>query len=286
MSRVPSFARAAGALLLVASLPSPATAAESYDGCSGYVDALPAVVSSAGTWCLRKDLGTAIRSGTALSITANNVTLDCNGFKVGGLAGGSTSTATGISSSASATTIRGCSVRGFATGIHASGFGAMIDGNRIEGALALGILMAGDGAVARRNRLLDIGGLAGAATAIGSSGADRVEIADNRVDGLSSLDDGVWGIAVSDGTGHVINDNTVRGLVAGASASAVGVSLAGADAIVADNQLESPVAAGTAFECADSYHLIRDNSVLGFATQFGGECVDHGGNVHRLLVWE
>src|SRR4029078_12340445 len=73
---------------LAASAPRSAHAAESYDNCSGFITSLPAVISTQGTWCFKQDLATAITSGNAISINTNNVTLDCNDFKLGGLAAG------------------------------------------------------------------------------------------------------------------------------------------------------------------------------------------------------
>ena len=68
--------------------PASALAAESYDNCTGFIDSLPATVSTQGTWCLRANLSTAMASGDAIAVAANNVTLDCNDFKIGGLAAG------------------------------------------------------------------------------------------------------------------------------------------------------------------------------------------------------
>src|SRR5687768_7170485 len=88
-------------LLLLSAAVSPPTAraAASYDNCTGFVTTLPATIATQGVWCLKQDLSTAITSGNAIAITANNVTLDCNGFKLGGLSAGPASTATGIGSS-------------------------------------------------------------------------------------------------------------------------------------------------------------------------------------------
>jgi hypothetical protein len=62
------------ALVLLAAAASPALAAESYDNCTGFIDPLPAVITTQGTWCLRKDLRTAVASGHAITIATNNVT--------------------------------------------------------------------------------------------------------------------------------------------------------------------------------------------------------------------
>jgi hypothetical protein len=52
------------------------------------ITTLPATISSAGVYCLKQDLATSIESGAALNIASNNVILDCNGYRLGGLAAG------------------------------------------------------------------------------------------------------------------------------------------------------------------------------------------------------
>ena len=87
------------AVALAASWPATdAVAAPSYDGCAGTIASLPAVITTQGTWCLDADLATGMASGIAIEIRANNVTLDCNGFKVGGLAAGVSTQTYGVSS--------------------------------------------------------------------------------------------------------------------------------------------------------------------------------------------
>jgi len=53
---------------------SPAAAAESYDACVGFIDSVPAVITTQGIWCLRQDLDTSASSGHMIDIQANNVT--------------------------------------------------------------------------------------------------------------------------------------------------------------------------------------------------------------------
>ena len=116
------------ALLLVLAAPSPASAGESYDNCSGFIDSIPATITTQGVWCLRGDLSTAVGSGNAISVATNNVTIDCNQFKLGGLAAGPTSQAYGIFSERANTTVRNCNVRGFYAGIYVGSSG----GNLLE----------------------------------------------------------------------------------------------------------------------------------------------------------
>src|SRR5690242_4309124 len=97
----------AGALLV----PAAAAAAESYDNCSNTISSLPAVIATQGTWCLKGDLSTAITSGTAITINTNNVTIDCNNFKLGGLAAGAGTSTYGIfASNRLNATVRHCNV--------------------------------------------------------------------------------------------------------------------------------------------------------------------------------
>ena len=46
----------------------PAAAAESYDSCLGFIDALPATITTQGTWCLRQNLDTSATSGNVIEI--------------------------------------------------------------------------------------------------------------------------------------------------------------------------------------------------------------------------
>src|SRR5437016_13634011 len=74
----------------------PTAAAESYDSCFGFIDALPATITTQGTWCLRQNLDTSATSGNMLEIQTNNVTIDCNGFRLRGSGGGASTTTVAI----------------------------------------------------------------------------------------------------------------------------------------------------------------------------------------------
>jgi hypothetical protein len=83
-------------LAAVGGASSPATAAESYDGCVGFIDVVPATIAAQGIWCLRQDLDSSASSGHMIEIQTNNVTIDCNGFRIRGSGGGVSTTAVGI----------------------------------------------------------------------------------------------------------------------------------------------------------------------------------------------
>lgn len=189
----------------------PVTAAESYDNCTGFVDSLPATITKQGTWCLRKDLATSINSGSAITIAAHNVTLNCNDFKVGGLGAGDNSNAIGIFADDRVNaTVRQCNIRGFRYGTSMSGGGHIIEDNRFEQNLNVGIYLMGDNNIVRRNSVLDTGSPTGSEVHGIQASAD---IVDNTISGFIA-DPGyafVRGVTAY-GVGSQIKDNRIRGL--------------------------------------------------------------------------
>lgn len=145
--------------IALAALPAtPVPAAESYDNCTGFIDSLPATITTQGVWCLRGDLSTAMASGNAIQIQNNNVTIDCNRFKIGGLAGGEGSATVGIHGSGRHNaSVRHCNLRGFYIGIHLDGSGHVVDSNQVSDSLHIGIRVGGSGSVVSNNRVLGTG---------------------------------------------------------------------------------------------------------------------------------
>lgn len=220
----------------------PANAAESYHTCTGFIDSVPTTISTQGVWCLDKNLGTSITNGNAIRINTNNVTIDCNGFKLGGLGAGNGSKAVGISASSRQNiTVRHCNVRGFYYGISiAGGAGHLIEDNRLDNNLYIGIRAYGDNIVVQRNRIYDTGGAdIGWARGIDVDG----EIIDNIVAGLFAYQPGgtLVGIQAGEDGSRVIG-NTISGfdmtaVQGGAVSSARGLFTAGHHVRIADNQI-------------------------------------------------
>src|SRR5690606_14654473 len=148
-------------LLVLAGFPREAPA-ETHDTCAGFIDSVPAVISTQGVWCLRGDVSTAQTSGSAIEIAANNVTIDCNGYKIGGLAAGSSSAANGIYAYGRMNiTVRNCNIRGFLHGISLFGSNAgghLVEDNRLDGNLYVGMDIYGDNNTVQRNQVYDTGG--------------------------------------------------------------------------------------------------------------------------------
>jgi len=269
-----------------------ARAAESYDGCAGFIDALPATIGEQGVWCLRKDVSTAMSSGAAITVATNNVTIDCNHFKIGGLAAGDGSLTRGIRSQYRQNlTVRNCAIRGFNTGIDLSGGGGhVVEDNRVDDSLVTGIRVdATEGALVRRNRVLDTGGFPdnGERHAIYcyAMAGRACDLRDNLVAGVAGTTghyNTVTGLRVYGGTGGRVAGNDVAGLAPTGGNSARGIYASNhGPMFLRDNkvQLSADVADSVGIRCAAGAGAIRGNTAWGFATAYAGGCLGDGGNV-------
>ena len=275
-------ALAALALLAAITIAPGNVRAENYHSCVGFIDSVPATISTQGVWCLRKDLSTGITSGNAITIAANNVTIDCNGFKLGGLAAGDESTANGIYTHARQNaTVRHCNVRGFYHGIYLlSGAGHLVEDNRLDNSLYAGIRVGGDNNLVQRNRVYKTGGAPGVSGAVGIFAS--ADVIDNSV--VQMFADGptpdLFGILAS--RGSLVRNNRVRALQPSNGGAAYGIWANGFGATVTDNQLSvsdhtggSGISAGGITEAVCSRNII-----LGFDNPIT-DCRDGGGNTSR-----
>jgi parallel beta-helix repeat protein len=273
-------------VLCVAALAWPgssARAAKGYDNCSGFIDALPATINTQGVWCLRKNLSTSITSGHAINILANNVTIDCNNFKVGGLAGGPGTVASGIHAEGRHNiTIRHCNIRGFGSGIVlAGGGGHFVENNTVDNSTLAGISVAGEGTMVRRNQVRDIGGaVTPAGAVVGISVGDDVDVIDNAVSGVAAnpaaVNANAYGIQVVGVGDGSINDNRVRGLAPVGEGFAVGILVEGnGRTTIRDNHLMGTADPGSvAVLCGGTRNTARDNIMGGFLTGVSGCLAD------------
>lgn len=272
-------------LCLPLAMTAPARAAEGFDGCDGhYIDTLPATITTQGTWCLRHDLNTAIVSGPAIDIQTNNVTLDCNDFKLGGLAAGDGSVATGIyAADRQNIRVTHCNVRGFYRGIWLRGEtrGHQIDGNRLEANLYGGIIVTGYDNTVVGNAVFDTGGStkSNAPIAIDAGG----DVIDNTIAGVwvnaSYAVGNVIGIRIF-ATGTLARGNRITGLVRNGTGYAQGINAIGSNNSVRDNVIGAPLAATNGAGIGgngSSSTFCGGNTITNFAVAVGG-CQDTGGN--------
>ena len=297
------------ALLAASGVPGPARAAGSVDSCTGFISSVPTTLSSQGTWCLTKDLSASITNGAAITIGANNVTVDCGGYKIGGLSAGPGTATIGIRAvGRQNAAVRDCAVRGFQRGISLEGGGHVVEGNRLDGNTYLGIFVSGDGGYVRDNRVYDTGG----STVPMSSGIPfaaiqvegAVDVLDNVVSGVLATAGSTRpaaGVIATDAPttsrgGATIAGNRIRDVVSDGSI-AIGIgALSGAHQPASDFAYEAEAVTWPAAEAAcqaSGGHLASIGSALDNFTVQGlvigsGSPAWTGGNdvaVEGVFAW-
>jgi hypothetical protein len=278
-------------LLLMLAWAKPAHAARSYDNCTGFITSVPAVISTPGTWCLKQDVTTAITSGHAISVASDNVTIDCNDFRLDGLAGGLATTALGIHSlNESNVRVRHCNIRGFYRGVFFEGTGGrhVVEDNHFDQNPFEGMRVNGDGSVVRHNLITDTGGgPTGFGYGIAETGT--VDVIDNTIVGVvaaTGTNSPVYGIRLDLNVGGSIVGNRVEGLVSdGTGATPHGIVVDDADTARLDvrrNLIIGSLASGTGVACnttsGEALRVrVRDNVINGFLTA-NSNCADAGEN--------
>lgn len=241
------------------------------------ITTLPTTLTNQGVYCLKKDLVTSIASGIAITVAANNITIDCNGFKIGGLAAGPATLATGVGTNAKRVNavLRGCSIRGFRVGVNLQGDGHLVEDNRLDGNTSIGMLVWGDASTIRHNRIYATGGGNAPWPTIGLYGNGSVDIAGNTVAGVATaagLDEAAYGIFTYGNVEGAVAFNEVRGVVGGLDGSwAIRNDLSGSVSVRGNVvAAESSGYSGTGISCSTASGAATDNQILGFIVHVAG----------------
>ena len=271
---------------------APAKAGMSYDNCTNFVASLPATINTQGTWCLNKDLATGITSGAAITIATNNVTLDCNDFKLGGLAAGMATRTVGVmSSSRTNITVRNCAIRGFYKGIQlndGSSAAHLVENNRLDGNTWIGIDLGGEGSVIRGNRITSTGGGTGIVNAIKALGIytyGDVEILGNLISGVvPALGSNGQAVGINPGFNNVgsVIDNNIKNVIADGSAYSYGILLHGTTgrvSIDSNNIIGPSNATSVGVYCPAGNKVVLAGNVASGWNEAQVACFADGGNV-------
>lgn len=269
------------ALLLGATAFAPARA--EVNECTN-ITTLPAVITTQGVYCLKQNLETNISSGAAISINTNNVTIDCNDWKIGGLQAGANTNAIGILAIGRLnTTIRNCGVRGFLIGIQyqigAGSAGHLIEDNRVDLNTGTGIQARGDGLIVRRNRIVDTGGRPASAFSSGLLvNGQGALVADNSIIGITAtaVDSSVVGIDIFGGSHEFARNMIINALPTGTGTS-IALFGDGASAYRANTVINPIVTAGTGLTGGSASSFCKDNLIRNYAVAISA-CTDAGGN--------
>jgi hypothetical protein len=252
--------------------PTPVHAAQSYDNCTGFITSLPATITTQGTWCLNADLTTAITSGNAITVAANNVTIDCNDFKLGGLAAGAGTQTFGIyANTRDNLTIRRCNIRGFYSGTDLfSGSGHLVEDNRFDSNTFVGVYVASDRSIIRRNLVIATGGNSLFYSPGGIYSIGSVDVLDNTVNGVTANGTNVdaYGIFTGSNPDGSISGNRVRGVVKAGTGVVYGISSSSSGRItMRNNDVAGDGSTGSiGLYCATAQGWATEDVVGGFVT--------------------
>ena len=130
------------------------------------ISGIPHTITMQGVYCLTGHLSSSLTNGKMIDIQTNNVTIDLNGFKIGGLGAGLGTSAIGIyAEKRKNITIRNGSIRGFLQGIFladtspfTTSSGHLIEDIRADGNTWIGIQAHGTGNHIRNNKVINTGG--------------------------------------------------------------------------------------------------------------------------------
>jgi hypothetical protein len=277
------------AAVLAAGLLSLGTArAETFHACRGFITSVPTTISTQGVWCMNQDLSSTLASGTLVTVATNNVTIDCNGYKLGGLGAGIGTQTTGIGAvNRLNVTVRGCNLRGFKRPVSLTGSpsaGHSIVDNRIEAATEAGVYVAGTGVEIARNFVVDTGGAPTGLNTWGILLQGDGDVVDNRIDGvLAAGEDGsssTFAIEVDGASGAVVRGNRLRN-VDGGIGMVFGIAVTGGTfASVVDNDLANGNAAEMLAIYCTNQAIVSGNRVYNFGSPLTG-CDDDGGNISK-----
>ncbi len=209
---------AASLLVLLAFVVGAAPARAETVNCTA-ITALPAIITVQGVYCFTGDLITSMTSGAAIDIQADNVVLDLNGFKLGGLGGGTGTGATGINSNNRQNiTIKNGTVRGFLYGILLGGSGSqglIVEDIRADQNTYIGIYVLGDGNIVRNNQVVATGGTTCCGANPDAYGilvvGDDPRVLNNDVINIVRQGSG-WAVAIrTDSPGGLVVNNRITG---------------------------------------------------------------------------
>lgn len=248
------------------------------------ITTVPATIDASGKYCLANDFTINSATAKAITINANDVTLDCQGHMLKNLATSNNGTSAGIFlNSRNNVTIQHCRViGGFQNGIDViqnqtignRNYYVQIQDNYIAGPYWHGIRAQGSAIEVTNNKIYDIGGqlntyaigirVAGSAAA----GSFKLHIVrDNTVVGTNSSYSAAYGIFSDGSIGSAFTDNGVAGTSAGSGKIGVGMYVIGQHNRVSDNHVTGVGAPG---------------EVAIFATDDTTSCFD---NYLRTTTW-
>ncbi len=245
------------------------------------ITTLPFTITVPGVYCLKKNLNVSLSGyySSAITISAGNVIIDFNDFRINNQAPFASNQAFGVySADRKNVTLKNGFIRGFYYGIFLDETAAnssanhLVEGMKVADVSEIGIYVEGDKSVIHNNRVIDVGGgSSGDAFGIYLRAADDGQVAGNIVSGIADTGENI-GVNVQLSSRVRVTGNEVTHVDGGTD---LGIALLSVDqAIIAENKLlNNPgTGAGGISDLGGSVNIVcRDNEAAGFsATPYSG----------------
>ena len=217
------------------------------NGCSE-IKRIPKTIDIPGNYCLTQNLDLLESSGNAITIEADDVTIDLSGLVLSGVDAGVATLAIGIyANERKNITIRNGTIRGFLRGIHLDGSppystsrGHLVEGIRADKNTQDAMQIAGEASIVRHNRISDTGGSTAANHARGIFlwGAG-VRAINNDIDNtFATGSDSAYAILLGETHGAVIERNRINSVSADSGTNILGIHIVNSlDVLVVDNRI-------------------------------------------------
>ena len=236
------------------------------------ISSLPTSIKTPGIYCLKSNLETNITFGGAITVAADNVTIDLNGWSINGSQAGVGTRAKGIVIREQRnTTIRNGTISGFFNAVEVVGLTTTSSDHLIEkiharNNRAQGISVSGRDIMVRDNRISNTGpgGFSASAVGIFASG-NAISILGNTISDVEETGQ-ISGISLTNVVGGEISDNRIYNL--GSSNNTSGITFSGANRLaIRDNTVNTNNGGiiGIGSSSASRYVACVGNVVNGFA---------------------
>ena len=218
--------------------------------CNAFITSLPFTITAQGHYCFNRNLSTSQTTGAAIVINVDFVTLDLNGFKLGGGGAGLGTQAVGVlASNRKALVIRNGNIRGFRDGVQVNGASSnaiVIEDLRLDENTARGILVDGSNHVIRNNSISDTGGNTTGDTVAGIRGSGNLTAVQFLNNAIVNVTENSSNTGSPDGI-NVLGTDTSLLLVDNRIVNVVDAGIAAGGSICKDNIVSG--SGGTAISC-------------------------------------
>lgn len=205
---------------------------------------LPATLAVSGVYCFKQDLATTQTSGAAITVAANSVTIDMNGWKLGGLGAGPTTNAYGIEvDNRKNFTLRNGTIRGFFYAVDITDAGGstghLVEDMLLDANVYVGLRVEGSNFQIRRNAITNTAATTNHAVGIAASGKGAV-ISDNlisSVSGVFAFGSSPRGLSISGLSHSTVERNTIASVTSGTSGQGILVTGSSSNVVLQGNKV-------------------------------------------------